>query len=72
LFEQASLCVEGAPLAVKAGFKPAGHLRRGLAAGWQFVENFNEPPVIAGLDPAIHHLGKTLVKSDGCPGQARA
>jgi hypothetical protein len=28
--------------------------------------------VIAGLDPAIHLLGKTLLKIDGCAGQARA
>jgi hypothetical protein len=28
--------------------------------------------VIAGLDPAIHHLRNTLLKMDGCPGQARA
>jgi hypothetical protein len=28
--------------------------------------------VIAGLDPAIHPLRKTLVKIDGCAGQARA
>jgi hypothetical protein len=28
--------------------------------------------VIAGLDPAIHHLRKTLAKMDGCAGQARA
>jgi hypothetical protein len=28
--------------------------------------------VIAGLDPAIHLLRMTLVKMDGCAGQARA
>jgi hypothetical protein len=28
--------------------------------------------VIAGLDPAIHLLRKTLAKMDGCAGQARA
>jgi hypothetical protein len=28
--------------------------------------------VIAGLDPAIHHLKKSLAKVDGCAGQARA
>jgi hypothetical protein len=28
--------------------------------------------VIAGLDPAIHLLGKTLLKIDGCPDQVRA
>jgi hypothetical protein len=28
--------------------------------------------VIAGLDPAIHPLRKSLVKMDGCAGQARA
>ena len=28
--------------------------------------------VIAGLDPAIHRLRKTLSKIDGCAGQARA
>src|ERR1700716_467505 len=28
--------------------------------------------VIAGLAPAIHHLRNTLLKMDGCPGQARA
>jgi hypothetical protein len=27
--------------------------------------------VIAGLDPAIHLLGKNLVKTDGYAGQAR-
>jgi hypothetical protein len=36
----------------------------------------DSPLVIAGLDrldPAIHHLGKTLfAKNDGCAGQARA
>jgi hypothetical protein len=30
------------------------------------------PAVIAGLDPAIHPLRKTLPKKDGCAGQARA
>jgi hypothetical protein len=28
--------------------------------------------VMAGLDPAIHLLGKILLKFDGCAGQARA
>jgi hypothetical protein len=28
--------------------------------------------VIAGLDPAIHHLKKSLAQIDGCAGQARA
>jgi hypothetical protein len=28
--------------------------------------------VIAGLDPAIHLLRKSLAKMDGCAGQARA
>src|SRR5437868_36104 len=28
--------------------------------------------VMAGLDPAIHLLRKTLAKMDGCAGQARA
>jgi hypothetical protein len=28
--------------------------------------------VIAGLDPAIHHLPKESCEGDGCAGQARA
>jgi len=27
---------------------------------------------MAGLDPAIHHLARSLACLDGCPGQARA
>jgi hypothetical protein len=35
------------------------------------VEAANPKLVIAGLDPAIHRLRKTLMKIDGWPGQAR-
>src|SRR5262245_61558326 len=28
--------------------------------------------VIAGHDPAIHHIRKTFLRRDGCAGQARA
>ncbi|MEA2939943.1 MAG: hypothetical protein QOD09_472 [Bradyrhizobium sp.] len=35
------------------------------------VQYFKRLSVIAGLDPAIHLLRKTLAKSDGYAGQAR-
>jgi hypothetical protein len=44
----------------------------GLTASMPYAGRFRFLLVMAGLDPAIHLLRKTLVKIDGYAGQARA
>jgi hypothetical protein len=41
------------------------------SAGTTLWSGTLSPPVMAGLDPAIHLLREILVKMDGCAGLAR-
>src|SRR6476661_7925739 len=66
---------EGAPPAIKARFRRAQLLPERLAAGCQFVTNFNESPlfVIPGLaerEPGIHR--RADYEADGFRACARA
>jgi hypothetical protein len=53
---------EGAPRAIKAGFRRAQLLPKRLAAGCEFVTNFNEPTRMT-VDVGIIRVPPKLTKS---------
>src|ERR1700712_2477584 len=67
--------VKGSGLMLLMGIRGLGGLAQAAhltTAGGACQPVLNHRPVIAGLDPAIHLLRRSLLKSDGCAGQARA